>query len=90
MNRAQLNDLPPALDVPTTATLFGMSRTAVYELIRTGQWPTPVFRLGKLIRIPTAPVLDLLQINAGHPLGVSDSTERGHRGVAPVALRRDA
>ncbi len=46
------------------AQALGLSKTAAYELIRTGGWPTPVFRLGKLIRIPTAPLLTLLGIGA--------------------------
>lgn len=88
MNRAQLDGLPPALDVPTTAALFGMSRTAVYELVRTGQWPTPVFRLGKLIRIPTAPVLELLGVAPGEPPDGQESDRNERQG--PTALRRNA
>ena len=44
---------------------MGLSRTAAYELIRLGEWPTPVFRLGKLIRIPIAPMLELLGLGPG-------------------------
>jgi excisionase family DNA binding protein len=62
VNRQQLTALPAVLDVPTAAKALGLSRTAAYELIRTGEWPTPVFRLGRLIRIPTAPLLELLGI----------------------------
>ena len=46
----------------TAAAILGIGRTAAYELIRTGTWPTPVLRLGKLIRIPTGPLLDLIQL----------------------------
>jgi hypothetical protein len=64
MNRAELDDLPAVVDVCTAAKVLGLSRTAAYELIRVGEWPTPVFRLGKLIRIPTAPMLELLGIGS--------------------------
>jgi excisionase family DNA binding protein len=64
MDRQQLAALPAVIDVPTAAKALGLSRTAAYELIRTGEWPTPVFRLGRLIRIPTAPLLDLLGIGS--------------------------
>ena len=64
MDRRELLALPAVVDVPTAAKALGLSRTAAYELIRTGEWPTPVFRLGRLIRIPTAPILDLLGIHA--------------------------
>ncbi len=60
MNRADLMALPAVVDVPTAACIMHMSRASAYDLIRTGHWPTPVFRLGKLIRIPTAPLLELL------------------------------
>lgn len=64
MNRQDLESLPAVLDVPTAARALGLSRTAAYELIRVGGWPTPVFRLGRLIRIPTAPILSLLGVDA--------------------------
>ncbi len=62
MNRSELDALPAVVDVCTAAKVMGLSRTAAYELIRLGEWPTPVFRLGKLIRIPTAPMLTLLGV----------------------------
>ena len=62
LTRAQITALPAVVDVTTAAQVLGLSRTSVYERIRNGDWPTPVFRLGKLIRIPTAPLLELLGI----------------------------
>ena len=56
--------LPAVIDVPTAADVLGVGKTAAYELIRCGEWPTPFFRLGKLIRIPTAPLLALLGVEA--------------------------
>jgi excisionase family DNA binding protein len=56
----QLHNLPPVLDLLTAASLLGVGRTTAYELVRTGQWPTPVVRLGRIIRIPTAPLMELL------------------------------
>lgn len=58
-------DLPAALDLPAAAKLLGVGRTLAYELVRNGEWPTPVFRVGKLIRVPTRPLLDLLDGNVG-------------------------
>jgi predicted DNA-binding transcriptional regulator AlpA len=55
--------LPPVLDLPTAARLLGVGRTAAYQLVREDQWPTPVIRVGKLIRVPTAPLLELLGIS---------------------------
>ena len=60
VERAQ--DLPTVVDVVTAAAILGFGRTAAYELIRVGEWPTPVLRLGKLIRIRTAPLLELVRL----------------------------
>lgn len=59
----QVRALPPVVDVPTAAAILGIGRTAAYELIRIGQWPTPILRLGKLIRVPSAPLLDLVGVS---------------------------
>jgi excisionase family DNA binding protein len=58
----QIRTLPPVVDVETAAAVLGVGRTAAYELIRMGKWPTPVLRLGKLIRIPTRPLLELVGV----------------------------
>jgi hypothetical protein len=67
MNRTELDALPAVVDVPTAARMMRLSRAAAYDLIRIGEWPTPVFRLGKLIRIPTAPLLALLCVDEHAP-----------------------
>lgn len=54
--------LGPMLDLPTAAALLGIGRTISYTLVREGRFPVPVVRVGKLIRIPTAPLLELLGI----------------------------
>ncbi len=66
MTREELTALPAVVDVATAAQALGLGKTAAYELIRCGDWPTPVLRLGKLIRIPTAPLLALLGIGTEH------------------------
>lgn len=55
-----LADLPPVIDLMHAAALLGLGRTTAYKLVRTGQWPTPLIRIGRLIRVPTAPLRDLL------------------------------
>lgn len=62
MTSEQLRTLPTVVDVPTAAAILGIGRTAAYELIRTNRWPTPVLRMGKLIRVPTAPLLELVGV----------------------------
>jgi predicted DNA-binding transcriptional regulator AlpA len=60
MTRDDLLSLPPVVDLPTAAAVLGVGRSAAYELVRCGSWPTPVLRLGRLIRVPTAPLLELV------------------------------
>jgi hypothetical protein len=43
--------------------VLGIGKTAAYDLIRSGKWPTPVLRLGKLIRVPSAPLLELVKVS---------------------------
>jgi len=52
--------LPPVLDLTQAAALLGVGRTTAYRLVHDQQWPTPVLRLGRLIKIPTQPLLNLL------------------------------
>lgn len=63
MTREELLALPPTVDVMTAASVLGIRRTCAYELIRTGTWPSPVLRLGRVVRIPTAPLLALVGVN---------------------------
>ena len=63
MTVEQARNLPPVVDVPTAAAILGIGRTAAYELIRIGQWPTPILRVGKLIRVPSAPLLELVGVS---------------------------
>jgi predicted DNA-binding transcriptional regulator AlpA len=55
--------LPPVLDLPAAAQLLGIGRTAAYQRVKNNEWPTPVIRVGRLIRVPTAPLLALLGID---------------------------
>lgn len=71
MDRTELDQLPPLVDVPTAATILGIGRTLAYDLVKTDRWPTPVLRIGKLIRIPTAPLARLMA-------GDSPASTSGH------------
>lgn len=61
MRPEELDRLPAVLDVATAAAVMGISRTCAYELVRNGRWPTPVLHLGRTIRIPSRPLLDLVR-----------------------------
>lgn len=59
------DELPPVLDLIAAGRLLGIGRTMTYELVRTGEWPTPAIRLGRLIKVPTQPLLERLQKGFG-------------------------
>lgn len=59
----QLASLPPALDLAEAARIVGIGRSAAYQLVRTGSWPTPVLHLGHRIKIPTELLLGLLGLS---------------------------
>jgi predicted DNA-binding transcriptional regulator AlpA len=64
MTRDDALALPPVVSLPTAAEVLGLGRSAAYELVRNGQWPTPILRLGRLIKVPTAPLIALVGIDA--------------------------
>ncbi len=55
-----LANLPPVVDLLEAAALLGLGRTTAYKLVRLGTWPTPIIRIGRLIKVPTAPLRELL------------------------------
>jgi hypothetical protein len=55
--------LGPTLDLATAASILGIGRTASYRLVRDGQFPVPVLHVGRLIRVPTAPLIALLGLS---------------------------
>jgi len=57
-------DSPAVFDLLEAARLLGVGRTLAYQLVRDGRWPTPVVRMGRLIKIPKKPLLDYLGADA--------------------------
>ena len=60
---SEVRALPAVVDVVTAAEVLGIGRTVAYELVRTDRFPTPVLRVGRQIRIPTATLIDLLGLS---------------------------
>ncbi len=52
--------LPAVVDLPKAAAMLGIGRTLAYQLVREDRWPTPVIRVGRLIKVPTVPLRALL------------------------------
>jgi len=65
--RASTEPLPPILDIVTAGRLLGIGRTTAYQLARNDNFPVPVLRIGASYKVPTAPLLALLGIEAPAP-----------------------
>ena len=57
MEEAQVRNLPPIVDVPTAASVLGISRATAYRLVAAGEWPIPVLRLGRYLRVSRADLM---------------------------------
>ena len=61
-----LANLPPTLDLVDAARILGIGRTLAYEMVRDGTWPTPIIRAGRKIRVPSAPLQEVLGVGTTH------------------------
>lgn len=62
MNRLELLALPPTIDIPAAAKVLGIGRTLAYQLVRAGEFPVPVLRLGARYRVVTSALLAALEV----------------------------
>lgn len=53
----------PTLDLDEARQAIGIGRSAAYEAVRAGTWPTPVIRVGRRIRVPTASLRRVLELD---------------------------
>src|SRR5262249_30651445 len=57
-------DSAAVFDLPEAARLLGGGRSLAYKVVGDGEWPTPVVRIGRLIKVPKKPLLDYLGADA--------------------------
>jgi hypothetical protein len=55
-----IRDLGATTDVQTAGAILGIGRTKAYEMVRDGDFPVPVIRIGRRIVVPTPTILTLL------------------------------
>jgi excisionase family DNA binding protein len=67
MTTVEHDEAPIAVDLLTAARMLGIGRTMAYRLVREGEWPTPLLRIGKLIRVPMDPLRELLRQGSEAP-----------------------
>ena len=63
LTASEVRALPAVVDVVTAGEVLGIGRSVAYELVRTDRFPTPVLRVGRQIKIPTAYLIDLLGLS---------------------------
>ncbi|MCX7444390.1 helix-turn-helix domain-containing protein [Corynebacterium sp. P7003] len=54
----------PTISVREAARLLGIGESSAYTAIRNNQFPTPVIKIGGRYVIPTAPLRQLLGVDA--------------------------
>lgn len=60
---------PVTVDIQTAGRAWGLGRDQAYRLAREGQFPVPVLRLGRYLRVTRAAVLQSLGIDDTQPAG---------------------
>ena len=77
MTATEVLSLPAVVDVVTAAEVLGIGRTVAYELVRTDRFPTPVLRVGRQIKIPTAYLIELLGLSTEPATTLSHQASKG-------------
>jgi excisionase family DNA binding protein len=77
LSEEEIQALPVLLTVVQAATALGIGRTVAYRLVRSGDWPTPVIRVGQQYRIPRAPLLRLMGLSTASPAGSREGSMSG-------------
>jgi hypothetical protein len=76
LTRAELDRLPPVVDLATAGRALGIGRTKAYELARTGEFPCRVLRLGNSYRVPTAFLRGLLGLTKSEEASAEDASSQ--------------
>jgi hypothetical protein len=64
-NAERIRALGLVTDLSTAARIFGLSRTAAYDLAKRDQFPVTVLRFGNRYRVPVAAILQALHLPIG-------------------------
>jgi len=67
LSREELLALPPVVNVETAAKALGCGRTLAYDLVRRGEFPCRVLRLGARWVVPTADLLRAIGVTGTAP-----------------------
>ena len=65
MDGRRIRNLGAVTDLRTAGSVLDIGRTKSFELVRRGEFPVPVLRLGSTYRVPVAPLMRLLGLGQG-------------------------
>lgn len=74
----QILELPSSVNAETSFRAINISKQTGYRLVRMGELPFPVIRMGRMIRVPKAGILRAL----GMDQATVDAAER-HQSATP-------
>ncbi|EFC82856.1 hypothetical protein [Parafrankia sp. EUN1f] len=83
----EIRALPPVIDLPTAARAFKIGRTLAYSLARTGDFPCPVQRYGRLYRVLTVDVREALGLTDDIPATDAEAGGSGDEFHRPARAR---
>lgn len=64
MTTDQILDLPASIQLETACSALGISQATGYRLVKSNDFPCPVVRLGRAIRVPKTGLLRVLGLDA--------------------------
>ncbi|GAA0476550.1 hypothetical protein Aca07nite_87130 [Actinoplanes capillaceus] len=64
----RIRALGAVTDLVTAGQIFGLGRSFTYNLVRTGQFPAPVLRIGNRYRVPVGGILATLVFTSPNDL----------------------
>lgn len=77
--------LPTTLSMGPACDLLGIAKWTGYELAKRDEFPVPVLHLGRAIRVPTRPLVDLLGLDVEIVLATQPEGENAGA-VTPALL----
>lgn len=81
MTCEELRKLPSVIGVEQAGRALGMTRQTSYNMVKAGEFPVPVHKLGGRYKVPTHPLLRFLGVEPDHGVDTPAPTSSGD---APV------
>ncbi|MDV8079755.1 helix-turn-helix domain-containing protein [Rhodococcus sp. IEGM 1370] len=77
MTCEELRKLPSVIGVAEAGRALGMTRQTSYNMVKAGEFPVPVHKLGGRYKVPTHPLLRFLGVETDHGVHTPAATSSG-------------